>query len=538
MGNRVVAIGLAIFAIAAMSGCRKNDRREKPEPWWMTAHPADYSGTIPVEWPFCKPFVDDNVEDVRGFLVVEKVKDHPTLKDSGVKAGDICLSWATRDPEVPETLRDAWLEFLTKKSGDEDVCWFARENGSKIEVFPCDVSGLYECMAALGTFGLALKPMAFAEDRFEKIRCAAQEYRPNSVEGSDDDGDEWNAEAANRNLAGLTQALLARDAAAAKPFFEFPIDRPGLLDDVPEENFEAYFPTLFDEGFFAEYEPKAREKGTNLWEGVGWRGFLVADGSMWSHDAKKVTAINYLSKAEEARLAELESTEIATLSPKLRDGVEKPLFAFEAGDSASGKWRGRVDSMKDGTIRLALWRTGRDFGGPADVVCRVAKRLEGQLGTAIYSPQETADGMPIEEFVPHRLTFCSPFVSLETGLVWEDDGPSLVLVVSEDGKTQTRLGGTECRWSALRAEVAGVVSTAVIADGAAIAAGGNGTGDLPGPPGDVRIGVAQAQEEAKRTYRTLGKRTLNPTEEWTDVTDVDDPDAAGWRFFKVKVEMK
>ena len=41
-----------------------------------------------------------------------------------------------------------------------------------------------------------------------------------------------------------------------------------------------------------------------------------------------------------------------------------------------------------------------------------------------------------------------------------------------------------------------------------------------------------------RTYRTLGKKTLDPNEEWTDVTDESDLDAAGWRFFKVKVEMR
>ena len=236
--------------------------------------------------------------------------------------------------------------------------------------------------------------------------------------------DEWSAAAANRNLAGLTQALLARDAAAAKPFVAFPIERPGLLRAVAEKDFEAYFPTLFDEGFFAKFKPAVRVKGTNLWQEAGWRGFFVADGLMWSSDAKRVTAVNYMSKAEEAGIAALEREEIATLPPELREGVGRPRFAFTAGEGGVGDWRGRVDEMQDGTLRLALWRTGRRLDGPADVVCRVAKRLEGQLGTAIYSPQETADGMPIEEFVPHRLTFCRPFVSLETGLVWEDDGPS------------------------------------------------------------------------------------------------------------------
>lgn len=46
------------------------------------------------------------------------------------------------------------------------------------------------------------------------------------------------------------------------------------------------------------------------------------------------------------------------------------------------------------------------------------------------------------------------------------------------------------------------------------------------------------EEKAKRTRKVLGKRTLDPAEDWTDVTNVDDPDAAGYRFFKVKVEMR
>lgn len=38
-----------------------------------------------------------------------------------------------------------------------------------------------------------------------------------------------------------------------------------------------------------------------------------------------------------------------------------------------------------------------------------------------------------------------------------------------------------------------------------------------------------------REYRRLGKKTLDPNEEWQDVTDVTDLDEAGYRFFKVKV---
>ena len=42
----------------------------------------------------------------------------------------------------------------------------------------------------------------------------------------------------------------------------------------------------------------------------------------------------------------------------------------------------------------------------------------------------------------------------------------------------------------------------------------------------------------ERTYRVMGRKTLDPSEEWVDVTDETDLDAAGYRFFKVKVESR
>ena len=61
--------------------------------------------------------------------------------------------------------------------------------------------------------------------------------------------------------------------------------------------------------------------------------------------------------------------------------------------------------------------------------------------------------------------------------------------------------------------------------------------DANGQPEISHDPPLSAAEEAKRKYRILGKRTLAPTEDWTDVTDVPNLDAAGYRFFKVKVRM-
>ena len=45
-------------------------------------------------------------------------------------------------------------------------------------------------------------------------------------------------------------------------------------------------------------------------------------------------------------------------------------------------------------------------------------------------------------------------------------------------------------------------------------------------------------EKAGRVYRVEGKRGMADTEEWTDVTDVEDVEAEGWRFFRVGGELE
>ena len=44
-------------------------------------------------------------------------------------------------------------------------------------------------------------------------------------------------------------------------------------------------------------------------------------------------------------------------------------------------------------------------------------------------------------------------------------------------------------------------------------------------------------EKEGRVYRVYGKKEMSDAEEWTDVTDVEDLEAEGWRFFRVGVEL-
>ena len=46
----------------------------------------------------------------------------------------------------------------------------------------------------------------------------------------------------------------------------------------------------------------------------------------------------------------------------------------------------------------------------------------------------------------------------------------------------------------------------------------------------------EGETKSERGYRVEGKKAMTD-EEWEDVTDVDDLEAEGWRFFRVKVGM-
>lgn len=43
--------------------------------------------------------------------------------------------------------------------------------------------------------------------------------------------------------------------------------------------------------------------------------------------------------------------------------------------------------------------------------------------------------------------------------------------------------------------------------------------------------------KSERVYRVLGSKSLGASAQWDDITDIADPDAEGYRFFKVKVKM-
>ena len=110
------------------------------------------------------------------------------------------------------------------------------------------------------------------------------------------------AGAESEGLDALTDALLRRDPAAAKPHFEFPVARPGPVPALTEENFAELFPVVFDEEFHAVFAPAAHALGTHLWTEYPGAGTGAPPG-LWCGIGGRVRRISYIPAAQRAAAA-------------------------------------------------------------------------------------------------------------------------------------------------------------------------------------------------------------------------------------------
>lgn len=363
MQHRITIVIIAIATIAAMSDCRRSGGQIKAAPWWGTMREADFSGIVPIGWPLCEPFVDEEYETVRGFLVVEKIKDHANLKASGVEVGDIILSWATRYPEVPETLREAWLDFLNWGRSDEDVCWLARDQGGRIEVFPCDSCMFYECMVALGTFGLALRPTAFPDEEVERITAAAEVRKQADMEEraelltlspplqenvraftfafkTDDDSWRGRVDTMDNNLGRLALWRHGRSLSAIPDFVSEVAWRPGGSDgngsyeSVGAENAQVIVRlSEFNHGS-DDMPPLLLE----MWAPNGDKAGIPARKAPWQ-DLRMEQAV---SEPNPFTPEQQEQELVKTPHPSLLQTPFEPVLCFEADD---GTIAGRIDRL-------------------------------------------------------------------------------------------------------------------------------------------------------------------------------------------------
>ena len=118
------------------------------------------------------------------------------------------------------------------------------------------------------------------------------------------------------------------------------------------------------------------------WETIGWRGILM-DGYFQAggSGSGSITHIIYVSKEEERMQKAWIEEEIKTLHPSLREGVDRPRFAFR---TIGKDWIARLDVMKNEKHRLALYKQDSDLSGKPDFVAEEWNReVEGSAANEI-----------------------------------------------------------------------------------------------------------------------------------------------------------
>ena len=145
--------------------------------------------------------------------------------------------------------------------------------------------------------------------------------------------------------------------------FVYPIERPNPLPAIKDSaEFVRRGNVIFDDSLKAVLAHATIKD----WKTIGWRGILL-DGYFqaggWGSGS--ITHIIYVSKEEERLLKTCGEEDIKTLHPSLTEGLDRPRFAFR---TVGKGWIARLDVMKNGNHRLALYKRGSDLSGKPDFV--------------------------------------------------------------------------------------------------------------------------------------------------------------------------
>lgn len=199
-------------------------------------------------------------------------------------------------------------------------------------------------------------------------------------------------------FARFARAIEDGDAETAADFVAFPFERPAPLPPIrTREEFVAYFPTLFDDGFRRALRNSSFEKD---WHDFGWRGVYVTGiagapdfwltGSL--EEGGKLYAIEFPPCLTEYALwQKAVKSDVATLPSSLRKARIKPEACIL---SLDGKTAARIDWLPDCRIgdgekgdelyRIALFTMPLRAGDKPKTVFFATSRPDGNGGGSTY----------------------------------------------------------------------------------------------------------------------------------------------------------
>jgi len=128
----------------------------------------------------------------------------------------------------------------------------------------------------------------------------------------------------------------------------FPFERQYPLPDIKsKEEFLKRYHEVFDDSLINMI---VHSNPDSDWGAVGWRGIIFLHGELWlSYDEGGLISVNYQSKFEIKRRAELIEAEKKDLYPTIRN-FKEPILLLE-----TDKYRIRIDDLGKWNYRYVSW---------------------------------------------------------------------------------------------------------------------------------------------------------------------------------------
>lgn len=194
----------------------------------------------------------------------------------------------------------------------------------------------------------------------------------------------------------LVKAVAENDSKSFAGLVSYPLERPYPLRDIVDSiRMTEYYSTLIDDSI---KQVLTTSKPAD-WNEFGWRGWTVKDGQyLWIDE--NLYAVNYLSKKESEKLAELVKQEINSLPENMRAGWN-PVISL-SDESGDGLYR--IDSRRGPAeseiYRIAIYDTTAVNQAVPVLMLTGHKEVEGTASVSTYIFTDEAGDEAVFEAEP------------------------------------------------------------------------------------------------------------------------------------------
>lgn len=132
---------------------------------------------------------------------------------------------------------------------------------------------------------------------------------------------------------------------------------------LPKINSKQEFINRYNEIFDEKLKKIIIQSNPNKdWSEVGWRGIMLYQGEIWIDTVGRIMTINYQSKSECDKLAQIINAEKKAIHPSLATFV-RPICILE-----TSKFRIRIDAIGDFKYRYSSWSINKAMSSTPDLI--------------------------------------------------------------------------------------------------------------------------------------------------------------------------